>query len=666
MVPSAWVALAELPLTPSGKVDRRALPAPERGAEGSVAPRTGVEQVMAALWSEVLGSAEVGVEESFFTLGGHSLRATRLVSRIHDTFGVSLPVRAIFESPTVAGLARRVEEMRRADGPPPPPVEPAGDVPPVLSFAQERLWFLDSMSPGEATYNVPHPLRIDGPLAVPAFVQALGEVMRRHRVLRTGYGTDDEGRVSARVLPAEPPRVPRIDLGGLAGPDREAAARDVARASARRPFDLARPPLLRAALARIAATGADDPAARHLLALTIHHVVTDAWSRGILFSELAALYQAFSAGRPSPLPELAVQYEDFARWQREQLSGERLERHVRFWRELLAGGDEILDLPTDRPRPPAPSSAGGLRRFGWSRELGEAVAGLARRRGATPFMVLLAAFGSLLHRYGGGDRIHVGSPVSERPRPELEPLVGFFINTLVLPVDLAGDPAFGELVARVRDTALDAYDHSELPFETLVDRLGLARDPHRSPLFQVALALQNAAAQAGPAAVSGLAFETVQIDKGTAKFDLTLTFEEVGPGGLFGSLEYRRDLFDATTAERMTRHLEILVAGVAANPELPVSRLPLLSAPELQQVAREWNDPALHAPLPAAPGPAEASLHGRFRARARSRPEAIAVVRDGVHLSYRELERRAAAVARRVRERGAVPGDLVIVSCRRL
>jgi amino acid adenylation domain-containing protein len=355
MVPSAWVALAELPLTPSGKVDRRALPAPERGAEGSVAPRTGVEQVMAALWSEVLGSAEVGVEESFFALGGHSLRATRLVSRIRDTFGVSLPVRAIFESPTVAGLARRVEEMRRADGPPPPPVEPAGDVPPVLSFAQERLWFLDSMSPGEATYNVPHPLRIDGPLAVPAFVQALGEVMRRHRVLRTGYGTDDEGRVSARVLPAEPPRVPRIDLGGLAGPDREAAARDVARASARRPFDLARPPLLRAALARIAATGADDPAARHLLALTIHHVVTDAWSRGILFAELAALYQAFSAGRPSPLPELAVQYEDFARWQREQLSGERLERHVRFWRELLAGGDEILDLPTDRPRPPAPS-----------------------------------------------------------------------------------------------------------------------------------------------------------------------------------------------------------------------------------------------------------------------------------------------------------------------
>ncbi|MFL5537410.1 MAG: amino acid adenylation domain-containing protein, partial [Longimicrobiaceae bacterium] len=445
MVPAAIVVLERLPLTPNGKLDRKALPAPEHAADAAryVAPRTPVEEVLAGIWAEVLRLERVGVEESFFELGGHSLLATRVVSRIREVFAIELPLRALFEGPTVAEMARAVEEMRRAELPVLPPVVPVERTEALpLSFAQERLWFIDRLEPGSAAYNVPGAWRLGGALDEAALERSLGEIVRRHEALRTTFGEVDGSPVQV-IAPFGGFVVPVEDLSGLGEADREAALGRRAGEEALQPFDLAAGPLFRAALLRL---GEED----HVLLLSMHHVVSDGWSMGVLFRELSALYAAYREGRESPLPELPVQYADYAVWQREQLEGEALDRQLAYWRERLAGAPELLELPTDRPRPPVLTYRGARVSTEFSLEVLERLRALGRQEGATLYMVLLGAFQVLLGKYAGSEDVVVGTPLAGRTRREVEELIGFFVNTLVLRTDLRVDPGFLEVLGRVR------------------------------------------------------------------------------------------------------------------------------------------------------------------------------------------------------------------------
>jgi amino acid adenylation domain-containing protein len=446
MVPSAFVFLAALPLTPNGKLDRKALPAPDfaPAEERYVVPRTPAEEVLAEIWANTLRLERVGVTESFFELGGHSLLATRVVSRVREVFGVELPLRALFEGPTVAELAGRVEEMRRAGLPVLPPVVPVertGALP--LSFAQERLWFLDRLEPGSTTYNIPAAWRLGGALDEAALERALGEVVRRHEALRTVFAEADGSPVQV-IAPFGGFALPVEDLSGLSEADREAAVRLRAREEARRAFDLSAGPLFRAALLRL---GKED----HVLLLSMHHIVSDGWSMGVLFRELSTLYAAYREGGESPLPELPVQYADYAVWQREQLEGDVLERQLSYWRERLTGAPELLELPTDHPRPAVQTFRGASVPVKLSLELLERLQRLGRSEGATLYMTLLGAFQVLLSKYSGSEDVVVGSPIAGRTRGEVEALIGFFVNTLVLRTDLSGDPSFREVLGRVRE-----------------------------------------------------------------------------------------------------------------------------------------------------------------------------------------------------------------------
>ncbi|HEV3048982.1 MAG TPA: condensation domain-containing protein, partial [Longimicrobium sp.] len=516
MVPSAFVVLEAFPVTPNGKVDRGALPAPDTpGSSGTyVPPRTPAEERMAEIWAEVLGVERVGAEDQFFDLGGHSLLATQLVSRVREAFRTELPLRAVFEAPTLAELVSRVEAIRAestgdAGAPPLVPV-PRDGSPLPLSFAQQRLWFIDQLEPGSTAYNMPSALRLRGPLDPRVLERALGEVVRRHEALRTTFG-ESEGVPFQRVHPAGAARLELTDLSRLAPEERDAEARRLAREEVQRPFDLRAGPLFRMGLLRLAE---DD----HVLVLAMHHVVSDGWSTGLLFGELSALYEAFARGEPSPLPELPVQYADFAVWQRGWLSGEVLERQIAWWRDRLEGAPPLLELPTDHPRPAVPDTRAGRVFRALPAETAEGVRALARREGATLYMVLLAALDLLLARWSGQDDVVVGTPIANRTRRETEGLIGFFVNTLALRTDLSGNPSFQALLGRVREGTLGAYQHQEVPFERLVEELRVERSLSHTPLFQVMFALNDVTGGMRP--WGGVAVEPYAAGAGVAKFDL--------------------------------------------------------------------------------------------------------------------------------------------------
>jgi natural product biosynthesis luciferase-like monooxygenase protein/amino acid adenylation domain-containing protein/non-ribosomal peptide synthase protein (TIGR01720 family)/FkbM family methyltransferase len=654
MVPSLVVLLPSLPLLPSGKVDRNALPEPEpahagRGRE-RIGPGTPTEELLTALWEQVLGLTELDVRDNFFDAGGHSLLATQLVSRIREVFSVELRVRSLFEAPSVAELAIEVDAARTARlGVAVPPVVPVprapGEAVP-LSFAQQRLWFLDQLGEGSHAYNLPAALRLSGPLSVPALRQALAAVMRRHAVLRTTFPSAGGAPVQM-IGPPAPFAVPVADLRLLGADRREAELRRLALADARAPFDLAHGPLLRAGLVWLAEM-------EHVLLLNMHHIVGDGWSTGVLIRELGALYAGFAAGRPARLPDLPVQYADFAVWQRQWLSGPVLEKQLSALRGRLAGL-EPLDLPTDRPRPPVQTFRGARHSFRLPRLLSEALRALGRRDGASLFMVLLAAFSALLQRYSGQSGISVGTPIAARNRREIEGLIGLFINTLVLYTDLSGDPSFQELLARTRETALGAYAHEDLPFEKLVDELQPERDLARSPLFQVMLILQNV--PLGAPELPGLRVEMLPVESSAAKFDLTLEMAETAQG-LHGSLEYSTDLFEPATMVRLAGHLATLLEAAAAAPEEHILDLPVLTAGERSQVIEDWNATAEEYP-------AGATLPGLFQARAALHPEAAAVLCGGERLTYGELAGRAGLLSAYLRGLGAGPGSIVALSMER-
>ncbi|MBI4662221.1 MAG: amino acid adenylation domain-containing protein [Verrucomicrobia bacterium] len=798
MVPSAFLFLEALPLTANGKVDRKALFEIKDESEGDTTlalPRTPTEQALAEVWEEVLGVKRAGAQDNFFDLGGHSMLATQVISRVYRIFQCELSVRDLFECPTVAELARRIDRAH-ADSQPAqsPALVPRAHRPErVLSFAQERLWFLEQLEPGQAFNNIPIGLRLEGPLDLEALRQSLADISRRHESLRTSFRSiggkpvaqiDSDPLVplvvvdlvhrsrSAAGSPAsfasasesaggppalqtgrpftglrnaetaqasdhpsalrqrsdEPDQVkseiqnPRSEteirfLTSAATPDGPEALKRLVEDEARQPFDLSAPPLWRAKLVRLAE-------ADHYLVLNFHHAVADGWSLGVFFRELRVLYEktvnnrrhtyepqvdrqgvlphpgplplgegesssalgstedaqsvktrdsalplpagegrgegdryaapargTLNAERPfgSALPDLPIQYSDFAAWQREWLSGGELDRQLAYWKRQLAAQPPALNLPTDRPRPAVQSYRGAKVFFALPTSLSKSLRKLGHREDVTQFMLLLAALQTLLFRYSGQADVAVGSPIAGRRRVETESLIGFFANTLVLRVNLSGDPTFREVLRRVRQVALEAYSHQDLPFEKLVEGLQVERNLSHSPLFQVMFIFQRSALPALD--MAGLRLTPAILDSGTSKFDLTLSLEEDGDD-ISGFIEYDTALFDPGTITRLLGHYQTLLEGVAAHSEQRISSLPLLSPVERNQVLVEWNSARLEQPI-------EPFVHGMIERQARQTPEAVAVVCAGQQLSYAELNARADQWAHHLQSLGVGPEAVV-------
>ncbi len=682
MVPAAFVPLPALPLSPTGKVDRRALAelaavardAGEVETGAPVEPLSEIEELIAGLWQELLGAGpgrRLRPGDDFFALGGHSLLATQLVSRLRAAFGVELPLRAVFEAPTLAEMAGALAAFLQTPSgaeagagagalPLVPRARPGAGLP--LSFAQERLWFIQRLAPDSPWYNMATGLRLEGTLDVPALALAFAGVVRRHESLRTTFRTAG-GRPRQVIAPALELPLPLVDLTALSAlgdTARAAELRRLARSEARRPFDLERGPLARTLLARLAPGD-------HALLLTLHHLVSDGWSMGVLSRELTALYRNAATGEAGPaLAPLPVQYADFALWQRELLTGANLELHLDYWRRQLAGAPTVLELPGDRPRPAVETLRGGAARFGLSAEGTAGVQALSRRLRATVSMTVLAAWELLLSRWTGQEDLLVGSAVANRTRREIEDLIGFFVNILVLRGRLDGDPSFAELAGRVREASLGAYAHQDLPFERLVEELQVERDLRRNPLCQVMVGFQNFPVHRRE--VAGLTFHPLEqgaTETGTAKADLILFAMEEG-GRLAGALEYNADLFDGATAARLAAQLDHLLAAAATDPERPIRSLPLLGAGERHQLLREWND------CPAEPRArrahrAEVPFHRLFERWASEAPDAAALAEDAAVWSYGELDRRANRLAHRLLRQvsGAEPEMRVAVCLER-
>jgi len=575
MVSNAFVILDAMPLTPNGKVNHRALPIPDTATfclgATFVEPRNSVEQEVAEIWLQVLGIDKVGIYDNFFQLGGHSLLATQVISRIRKTFEVELPLRCLFESPTVAGLAEGIQAAMKTEvernGSPIARVSRNSNLP--LSFAQERLWLLEQLQPGSLAYHTPAAIRLDGSLDIAALEQALNEILRRHEVFRTTFSVVDGQPVQA-IVPFQSVSLPVVNLGELPDAERILNVQQLIAQWGQNLFDLTKAPLLRWKLLHLSER-------EHLLLLSTHHIVCDGWSAGVFVRELAALYDAFSQGQPSPLPELPIQYADFAIWQRQWLQGDVLETQLTYWKQQLGTIPPVLKLSSDRPlgggkanRSSTQTSAGKQHNFTLSPTLTEALKTLCQQEGMTLFMTLLAAFKTLLYRYSTQDDIAVGSPIANRNRSEIEELIGFFANTLVLRTDLSGNPSFRDVLKRVREVTLGAYAHQDLPFEKLVAQLQPERHLGQTPLYQVWFVLQNAPMPV--VELPNLTLSLLEIETGTVRHELKLDLTET-PEGIQGFFEYKTDLFEESTIARMTQLYETLLDTVIKQPDIELNAL---------------------------------------------------------------------------------------------
>ncbi|WP_432077235.1 condensation domain-containing protein, partial [Streptomyces wuyuanensis] len=654
MVPSAFVVLDELPLTPNGKLDRRALPAPEYVSDGiGRAPRTPREEILCGLFAEVLGIESVSIDDNFFDLGGHSLLATRLASRIRTALGIEVGIRALFEAPTVAALVDRLDEGVRARKPLERRERP--EVLPV-SFAQRRLWFLGQLEGASATYNIPLALRLTGALDVEALRAALADVAGRHESLRTVFPQVD-GEPRQEVLQGAD-GVPECTVEQVTEAGMAAALASVVNAG----FDLERDLPWRVRVLR----SAPDEC---VLVVVLHHIAGDAWSMGPLIRDLSLAYAARCKGEAPAWGELPLQYADYTLWQREILGDENdpdsvIASQEGYWKEALTGLPEQLELPVDHPRPAVASHEGASVGVRVSAETHARLLELSRASGASMFMTVQAALAVLLSKMGAGEDIPIGTPIAGRTDDALDDLVGFFVNTLVLRTDVSGDPTFRQILDRVREADLAAYAHQDVPFERLVEILNPARSMARHPLFQVMLAVQHHApllatfrdASAGAAAgagaeLPGLAVRPEPMEGTVAKFDLSVSIDETHdgdtPAGFEGRLDYRTDLFDASTADDLAQRLVRLLDAVATAPGAPVRQFDVLVADEREKVLHAWNDTARERP--------EATLTERFEAHVARTPDATAVVDDGLELTYAQLNERADRLARHLAAKGAGP-----------
>ncbi|WP_316771260.1 non-ribosomal peptide synthetase [Streptomyces sasae] len=651
MVPTWYVPLDELPVTPNGKADLRALPEPdERDGVRSgtrVPPRGATEKLVARVWSELLGAAELSAHDDFFVLGGNSLLAAQAVTRVAAGLGAELGIRDIFEASSVSAFARRAAAARSVRVA--SPLVPAGPGPQPLSFAQRRLWFLDRLDPGSALYNVPLAVTLTGVLDLTALRHALRALVRRHASLRTRLVATADGDPVQVVDEAGDVRLEAEDLGQLSEAARTATAAERARAESLLPFDLSEGPLVRFRLLRLHER-------RSVLLVTMHHAVCDGWSVGVLLRDLVALYRAGLGDTAEPSPALPVQYPDYAVWQRALLDRPDQDGRLGYWTDCLAGAPPLLDLPTDRPRPASPRHVGDTVPLRLSSELTARLGEVSRRFGATRFMTLLAVFTLLLGRYAGVRDVSVGTPVSGRTRPELEDMIGFFVNTLVLRSRWDEEQTFAEFLAVVRETALSAFEHQDIPFEQVVEAVRPPRDPSRTPLFQVMMAMQNVP---GDTAVApGLSMTVDESVSPVAKFDLTLVWEEssLESGALRGAIEYDVDLFDRATVERFAGHLTALLESALAAPEARLDELSLLGAAEPEALAAGAGTES----------GADADTLVRLLAESCARwGERTAVSQDGRSLTYAELAAQADRICAHLRARGVRPGSTVVVRMER-
>ena len=639
MLPTSFVRLDQLPLTPTGKIDRRALPAPP-GTRPSIAaaympPRTPLEELLAGVWAELLGVEQVGSYDNFFELGGHSLLAIRLISRLRELLAVSLPLRSIFEAPTIRSMTERIETaLREEQQPQLPPLRSIsrnGELP--LSFAQQRLWFLDQLEPDNVAYNMPAAMRLRGQLNLAALTQALNEVVQRHETLRTRFVKREDQPVQV-IAPHTEIRIPFVSLRGVAAAERETEVGCLAAEEAHRPFSLAEGPLLRVCLLQL-----DEN--EHVLLLTMHHIISDGRSVDVLAQEVAAFYEAYSTRQPPALPQLPIQYADYVVWQQEWLQGETLASQISYWRDQLAG-IPVLEIPTDRARPAVQTYRGAKHEFMLEQELSGQLKTHSRNEGVTLFMTLLAAFALLLKRYSGQEEIVVGTVTAGRNQIEVENLIGLFVNTLALRVDLSGEPSCKQLLGRVREMCLGAYAHQDAPFEKLVEQLQPERDTGRHPLFQVMMVLQNGTPQA--IELAGLKLSPVSTSSGIAKFDMTLYIEEQDES-LKGTLEYNTDLFYETTVTRMVEQWKLILEGMVTSLEQSIERLPMLTEAECQRLLVQWN-------ATKAEYPENKCLHELLEAQVERTPDASALIFADERVTYRELNSRANRVARYLRKLG--------------
>ncbi len=646
MVPAQIVLMDRWPLSPNGKIDRRALPLPDVGhgarSATNLMPLTLTEELLASIWAEILGVESAQRDDDFFALGGHSLLATQLVSRVLQIFQVELPVRALFECPTLTELANRIDGAHEGHGfprsmrivPVPRPTEP------VVSFAQERLWFLDKLEPGNPFYNVSGAFHVKGTLRHDALVQSLTEIVRRHEVLRTNFPVRD-GRPIPMVHEPDTFPVPIVDLRGVPIEKRNGEVTSRMMEESERPFDLAQGSLLRVVRLQLA----DD---EQVLLVTMHHIISDGWSIGLLIREVSSLYDAFALGSVSPLAPLPVQYRDFSHWQRQHLA-ESFDTHMAYWRQKLGGDLPVLDLPCDRPRPAEFRYQGRTMPFVLSARLSQALRALSYREGVTLFITMLTALKILLFRYTGQSDLAVGTPIANRTRAELEGLIGFFVNSLVLRTDLSGDLTVRDVLRRVRETCLEAYAHQDLPFEKLVDALKPNRDLSRTPLFQVMLAFQNIAV--APLELKDVVVTPLEIETRTTPFDLVLDVDDSAEE-MQGIWQYNSDLFDEQTVQRMSSHWVGLLEAMVAEPEGQVSELPILSPAERTQLLVEWNTTGTGYPD-------TQTIQELFEAQVERTPEATAVSMHDVMLTYRELDAKSNRLAAYLRKHGVGPESRV-------
>jgi amino acid adenylation domain-containing protein len=651
-VPRRVLIVEQIPSGPTGKVQRLGLAdklgltlpvsAPPTAPTDRTAPRTPLEEMLVGIWTELFGIARVGIDDDFFAMGGDSLLVTQLFSRVLDATHVHLSFLTFFETPTIAGLARCIEAAGRPvatqSTPPLRPVHRAGPLP--LSYAQHRLWFLEQLGLSPPPYNFLEVVRLRGALDIAALTQSLQDILIRHEVLRTVF-VSVAGEPRQVVTPPATLPVPLLDLRDLAAPAQQAAVEAWARQEAQQPFDLARGPLIRVSLLRLAPE-------EHALCLVLHDIVCDGWSHGVFWKELATLYGAHLTAQSMPLPPLSVQYADFAHWQRQWLQGDVVESQLAYWTRQLAHAS-ALQLHTDYPRPPRPTSQGAKQFFTLPPALTQALRVLSQRHGVTLFMVLLAAFQVLLHRYTRQDDIVVGSLIANRNRTELEDLLGFFTNTVILRTDLSGNPSFEELLQRVRHVTLGAFSHQDLPLEKLLEALQPRRDLSRNPLFQVLFVLHNAPHQTPR--LSGLTVQTLAVDPGTARFDLALELSDT-PDGLHGYFEYCTDLFAASTIARMAEHLRTVLASISTDSTQRLATVPLSTAEERQHLLAARN--AIRRPYPV-----DQCLHQLFEAQAALTPDAVALACGDTRVTYADLNRRANQTAHYLQAAGVKPAGLV-------
>jgi amino acid adenylation domain-containing protein len=636
MTPAALIFMKELPLTQNGKIDRSALPKPEDVKGQAEDPKNGwggdaYEEIVGGIWKDILKLEHIGRDDNFFEIGGHSLLATQVISRVRKTLGVEIGVRSIFENSTIESLAGKVEIAVRGKmnlcAPPLVKVDRRNQRSGApLSFAQQRLWFLDQLAPNNPLYNNPHVLRVEGALDIDALEEAINEVVKRHETLRTRI--DVEQGVPVQITEAwEPWKIEVIDLSSMSLEEAEEEAGKRAKEEASAGFDLSRGSLLRIKILRLEAQ-------KYILLYTMHHIVSDAWSMEILNKEVIAFYQAAIAGDVLTLPELPIQYSDYAIWQREWLQGEALEEMLEYWRRRLSDIEE-LELPLDHPRPATPSYQGANRRFMIEVETAEKLRELTRREGVTLFMTMLAGFDIIMSRYSGQQDIILGTDIANRNQAEIEGLIGFFVNQLVLRVQVNPGENFNQLLIKVREVCLGAYAHQDAPFEKLVEELQPERDLSRSPLFQAKLIWQSARRESME--LGDLKLEGGGGDPQKARFDLTVGIVDDGHS-LIGMMNFNRDIFEEDTIDRLIRHYKIALGMLADAFDRPISELNLLSPAEIKQMVIEWNQTR-------SPYSNDQCIHELFQAQAERTPEQIAVHSEGHRLSYRELDRRANQLA---------------------